>query len=96
MSIGSNPVQVESLEVNEADDGLIVYDPSSDQVHHLNPTASVIFDLCDGTRDTDAIASTLAKVYSLQTPPIPDAIAGLSDLAERGLVRWDAHGPPAV
>ncbi len=81
--------------MNEAEDGLVVYDPARDMVHHLNPSASVIFDLCDGTRDVDAVAATLAEVFGLHRPPTGDAIAGLDDLAERGLIRWDTHGRTA-
>lgn len=86
-----NPRRLESLEVNEAEDGLVVYDPAGDMVHHLNPSAAVIFDLCDGTRDVDAIAHVLCEAYELDTPPREDALAGLRDLADRNLISWDAH-----
>jgi hypothetical protein len=86
------PRKAEALEVNEADDGLVVYDPAHDMVHHLNPSASMIFDLCDGTRDAEAIAVILAEAYSLRVPPRTDAIAGLRELADRQLIHWDAHG----
>jgi PqqD family protein of HPr-rel-A system len=86
-----NPTRVESLEVNEADDGLVVYDPASGMVHHLNPTAAVTFDLCDGTRDPETIARLLGEAFGLDAPPLAETFAGLKELAERGLIRWDAH-----
>lgn len=86
------PLKAEPLEVNEAEDGLVVYDPVHDMVHHLNPSASVIFDLCDGTRDVDAIAQVLAEAYELAAPPRDDAVAGLRELADRDLIRWAGHG----
>lgn len=85
-SMEGPPRKVESLEVNEADDGLVVYDASRDQVHHLNPSAAVIFDLCDGVRDADEIAAALAEVYGLAAPPVADTRAGLDELAARGLI----------
>jgi hypothetical protein len=85
------PRRADLLEVNEADDGLVVYDPTHDQVHHLNPSASIIFDLCDGTRDAEAIAEILGEAYELAAPPRDDALAGLEDLAERQLIHWVAH-----
>ena len=88
----TNPRRAEALEVNEAEDGLVVYDPAHDMVHHLNPSAAMIFDLCDGTRDVEAIAHILAEAYQLAAPPRDDTVAGLSDLAERKLVHWNAHG----
>jgi hypothetical protein len=87
----TRPRRAESLEINEADDGLVVYDPTEDQVHHLNESASIIFDLCDGTRDPEAIAEILGEAYDLAAPPRDDAIAGLEDLANRKLILWSGH-----
>ena len=86
-----NPRRLESLEINEAEDGLVIYDPATDMVHHLNPSAAVIFDLCDGTRDPDAIARLLGEAYGLHPPPLEQAIAGLRELADRQLISWDAQ-----
>ena len=88
----TNPVRGEQLEVTESDDGLVVFDPATEFVHHLNPTAAVIFDLCDGSRDVEAIASILAAAFDLDQLPTQDTLAGLTDLAERKLIRWEAHG----
>jgi hypothetical protein len=87
----TNPVKLKTLEVNDAEDGLVVYDPSHDVVHHLNPSAAVIFDLCDGTRDPEEIAGVLAEVYGLQTPPVDEILVGLRDLVERQLISWNVH-----
>jgi PqqD family protein of HPr-rel-A system len=84
-----NPSRVGSLEVSEAEDGLVVYDSATGMVHHLNPTAAMIFDLCDATRDPEEIAHVLGEAYDLAEPPVDAAIAGLRDLAGRGLIRWD-------
>ena len=86
---GDPPRQADGLEVNEADDGLVVYDPAHDMVHHLNESASLIFDLCDGTRDVDGIARVVGEAYGLDSPPRDQALAGLRDLAERRLVAWE-------
>jgi len=86
-----NPNRVGALEINEAEDGLVVYDPAQDMVHHLNASAAVIFDLCDGTRDPESIAAVLGDAYELHTPPLEQALAGLRDLAGRRLIRWDDH-----
>jgi hypothetical protein len=80
------PVTVGGLDVNEAEDGLVVYVAATDTVHHLNKTAGVIFGLCDGTRDSAAIARELAVLFALPAPPLEETEACLSDLAERGLI----------
>jgi hypothetical protein len=87
----SNPRRADGLEVNEADDGLVIYDPRSDLVHHLNATAALIFDLSDGTRAPDAIADAVGEVFGLADPPRDATLAGLEDLARRRLVHWDGH-----
>lgn len=91
----ANPRPSKGLEVNEAEDGLVIYDPAQDMVHHLNPTASMIFDLCDGTRAPEEIARVLAEAFELDRPPVEDTRAGLHELAERGLIAWNAHDAAA-
>jgi hypothetical protein len=86
--IVGKPVKVESLEVNEADDGLVVYDAARDVVHHLNVSAALIFDLCDGARSADDIAAVLAEVHGLPTPPVAETRSSLAELTERGLIRY--------
>jgi hypothetical protein len=80
------PLTVGGLDINEAEDGLVVYVAATDTVHHLNKTAGVIFGLCDGTRDTAAIAADVAELFGLDEPPLGETTACLSDLVERGLV----------
>jgi hypothetical protein len=87
----SNPIRRDGLEIDEAEDGLIIFDPSEDMVHHLNPSAAIIFDLCDGSRDLDAIAALLGEIYELGSSPREDALVGLRGLAERTLISWEAH-----
>jgi len=83
-----NPRRIDSLEINEAEDGLVVYDPATGTVHHLNPSAAVVFDLCDGDREPAEIARILGEAYDLSSPPLDEALAALRDLSERGLVQW--------
>jgi hypothetical protein len=75
------------LDVQEAEDGLVVYVAATDTVHHLNKTAGVIFGLCDGTRDSQAIAVELASLFGLGEPPLEEAAACLSELVASGLVK---------
>jgi Coenzyme PQQ synthesis protein D (PqqD) len=74
------------LDVQEAEDGLVIYVAATDTVHHLNKTAGVIFGLCDGTRDAEAIAAELAALFDLATLPLDETLACLSELVESGLV----------
>ena len=80
------PATVAGLDVQEAEDGLVVYVAATDTVHHLNKTAGVIFGLCDGTRDAAAIAAEVAVLFGLAEPPLDETAACLSDRAASGLV----------
>ncbi len=80
------PLTAAGLDVQEAEDGLVVYVAATDTVHHLNKTAGVIFGLCDGTRDAAAIAAELASLFGLGEPPLTETVACLSELTESGLV----------
>ena len=55
----------EGLEVHEAQDGLVVFNPETDCVHHLNGTAAVVFELCDGSRETADLPALVAELFSL-------------------------------
>jgi hypothetical protein len=80
------PATVAGLDVQAAEDGLVVYVAATDTVHHLNKTAGVIFGLCDGTRDSAAIAAEVAVLFSLAAPPLDETAACLSELRASGLV----------
>jgi hypothetical protein len=80
------PLTADGLDVNEAEDGLVVYVPATDTVHHLNRTAGVVFGLCDGTRDTAAIAAELALLFALDEPPLAETATCISELEAIGLV----------
>ena len=66
------PVKCEGLDLHEVRDGLIIYATASDRVHHLNPTAALIFELADGTRDVAAIAELVQRAFGLAEPPIEE------------------------
>jgi hypothetical protein len=80
------PTIAEGLDVNETDDGLIIYQESTDRVHHLNPTAAVVFDLCDGTRSAQDIARLVAETFGLADSPEAETNACLEDLARENLI----------
>lgn len=82
----SRPTVASDLDINESDDGLIVYQASTDKVHYLNHTAGSVLALCDGTRNAADIASFLADGFGLPEPPLDETVACLAELAEEGLV----------
>jgi len=81
------PSVVDGLDVNEVKDGLIVFEPTRDLVHHLNATAAVVFTLCDGSQDTATITALVAKTFDLDDAPIREVEECLGQLRNLGLVR---------
>jgi hypothetical protein len=49
--------------VEELDDEVVLYKPSSHEAIHLNGSAAVIWKLCDGTRTTQALINCLVDQY---------------------------------
>ncbi|MBF9060334.1 PqqD family peptide modification chaperone [Rhodobacterales bacterium HKCCSP123] len=56
-------------------------------LHYLNPTAAVVWLLCDGSRDHPALAGAVAREFGLADPPTRDVEQALRLLTARGLVQ---------
>lgn len=74
------------LDTHETEDGLIVFNPVTDRVHHLNFTASVLFELCQGTHAAAELASMMAELYALEETPIETVETSLQQLVADGLL----------
>lgn len=78
--------QAADLEVHETDDGLVVFDPRTDQVHHLNHSAGVIFELCREPQDAGRLTALITELYALTEPPSEAVVDGLHTLVAQGIV----------
>ena len=56
-------------------DGFILFDDASSLVHHLNPSATLIWQLCDGTGSVADLARDIAAEYELDEPTIRGQVA---------------------
>lgn len=81
------PRRAPRLELDEVDDGLIVYQESTERLHHLNPTAAIVFQLCDGSHDAASIAEIVGELFGLDRPPADAVDACISRFLQEGLVR---------
>lgn len=82
----SRPVKREGLNVHEVRDGFIIYDAEADRVHYLNPTAALLFQLCDGERYPTQVATLVAQVFDLDHPPVREVEEGLQQLVAEGVL----------
>ncbi|MEL6201199.1 MAG: PqqD family protein [Pseudomonadota bacterium] len=76
----------EGLEVQHMPDGFVVYQPENEKVHYLNPTASIVFELCGAGQSKSAIAGYLQKAFSLDEPPLEQVDQCIADLLKQKLI----------
>ena len=80
------PEKIEGLELNEAEGGVIIFNEKLDRVHHLNNTAAIVLELCDGHRGVEEIAAMVALAFGLDEPPLVATERCLATLRLEGLV----------
>lgn len=81
------PRTAEDLEFDEVEDGLIVYQQATERVHHLNRTAAIVFELCDGSHEPAAIATIVGELYGLERAPADAVESCIARFVHEGLVR---------
>lgn len=77
----------DDLDVNEVPDGYIIYQLSRDRVHYLNKTAALVFEFCDGKRDSDDIVLRVRQLYGLDTSSDEDVRGCIESLLREGLIQ---------
>jgi len=94
------------MEVLELDmgDGVILYDHSSSLVHHLNPSASLVWHLCDGGVGEADLAAEISEELGLDRIEVTEHVRALiRELFMLGLVEDandrggpESHGEPTA
>lgn len=87
--VGPDYIPCKRSDVLELDmgDGFILYNHDSSLVHHLNPSASVIWQLIDGEATVEQLGREVAEEYRLEMSSTRDELAALiSELDALGLV----------
>jgi hypothetical protein len=80
------PLRADDLEVNEAADGYVVYQPARDRVHYLNHTAALVLELCTGANQAADIVHLLQRAYDLPEPPRQEIHDCLAQFRQEGLI----------
>ena len=55
-------------------DGVILYDNESSLVHHLNPSAALIWHMCDGSGAVSDLARDISEEYGLELRTIHNEV----------------------
>jgi len=66
-----NPALNPAIQLIQTQSGYTAYDATTDKIHELNPTASLIVELCDGSRSVEQICTFLAPMLP---PGSPDGV----------------------
>ena len=73
-------------EISHMPDGFVVYQAEKDKVHYLNPTAAMIYELCDAKLTASGIAAYLQRTFSLSEPPTAEVADCIDSLVKQGLI----------
>lgn len=81
-----HPRKAKGIEITEADDGYIVYQPERDRVHYMNRTAALVIELCTGKNSWDDIIDLVKAAYGLRTRPVKEVSDVLTQVIDESLV----------
>jgi PqqD family protein of HPr-rel-A system len=73
----TKPVVRRDLTVVELDGEAVVYDERTGDLHHLNPTATLVFGLCDGSSTGRELANDIAAAYGQPTDQVREQVQAL-------------------
>ena len=65
MTLSVNPRTRDDLVVRCVDEDFAVYDPVRDRLALLNPSAALVFDLCDGSNTLQDIVAEVIRAFAL-------------------------------
>lgn len=83
----SGPRRAEVVEV-EVDGETVIYEPSGQTLHHLDPIATVIWQQLDGTLSTDELVEELAAAFGAPPEVVGRDVATLIEtLQANGLLQ---------
>lgn len=92
------PAKVADVLELDMGDGLILFNHDSSLVHHLNPSAALIWQLCNGEASVAQLANEIAEEYGLRTDQVFEQVASVIaefealDLVEDRRANRDEHG----
>jgi hypothetical protein len=74
------------IEINQVEDGYVIYQQEKDRVHYLNHTAVVVLESCTGENSVDDIVKIVQDVFELPESPGKDVHECLESMLKEGIV----------
>jgi len=89
MNLDSKPKQNPAYRLEALDGEALLYSQDDTRVLYCNPSASLIWQLCDGTRAVREIISLLNAAFPDAAGAVPDDVkAALSEFGRHGAIEW--------
>ena len=67
----------DDLTVVELDGEAVIYDEETTELHHLNPTATIVFGLCDGSATMAEMAADISEVFGVPLHEVEPQVRAL-------------------
>jgi len=80
------PKLADNIEINQVEDGYVIYQPDLDRVHYLNKTAVLILEACTGKNAVEEIERLVQEAFSLAEAPKKEVEDCLTNLSKEGLI----------
>jgi hypothetical protein len=80
------PLLADGIDINQVEDGYVIYQQAKDRVHYLNHTAALVLEGCTGKNSVDDIVRIVQDGFDLPDSPVSDVNACLESLAREGII----------
>ena len=71
----------------------VLYDSEEIELHHLNPTATIVFGLCDGTGTVAELAADIAEAFGVPLDQVEREVGSLVETFDQiGILVRDEKG----
>lgn len=75
------------IDINEVEDGYVIYQKEKDKVHYLNKTAVLVLESCTGKNSAVDIGTIVRDAYGLSEVPEREVADCLESLFQEGLIK---------
>ncbi len=76
-----------NIEINEVEDGYVLYQSEKDRVHYLNHSAVLVLESCTGNNSVDDIVEIVQQAFQLTESPEKEVKDCLDSLLKEGLIQ---------
>ncbi len=81
------PKVAEDIEINQVEDGYVVYQAQKDRVHYLNHTAVIVLESCTGKNSEDEIATIVHQAFGLDQSPQQEVKNCIASMRKEGIIQ---------